>query len=158
YQELKDRIAQLEKQLNPDRKTPYACKLHAVVEGDTVRVLADLYFQVEQPRSSTLLGFKGTVLGDAKLRPQGSDGPWQMAMVERNKDEGYAVQVDKPGDYQLILELKLPVAGGGAGPGAERGFDLFLPGAAVTTLTLQLPEAVHEMRWNKTTEKLPADQ
>ena len=35
----------------------------------------------------------------------------------------------------------------------SRGFDLGLPGAAVTTLNLELPAAVKELRYNDTLEK-----
>jgi hypothetical protein len=159
YKELKDRIAQLEKQNKGDRKSPYACKLNAAIDGDTVRLVADLYFQTDQPRSLVPIGLRGTLLSDAKLRLQGTDGPWQMAAVDPAPD-GYVVQVEKPGDYQLVVELRfaLTTSGSAGGPGAERSFDLALPGAALTTLSLELPESVRELRWNKTTEKLAADQ
>src|SRR5207248_1675230 len=55
-------------------------------------------------------------------------------------------------------EFRLPLSSGvgAAGPGAERGFDLALPGSAVTTLTLDLPESVRELRWNKANAEKPA--
>jgi len=151
HQELMDRIAHLEKQLKVDRKAPHACKLSATVEGDRVRVFADLHFHSDQPRTTVWLGFRGAELSEAKIRPQGGDAPWQPAIVEVGA-EGYQVRADKAGDYQMIVELRVPLASnipGSPAPGAERSFDLALPGAAVTTLTLDLPDAVKELRWNK---------
>src|SRR5262245_6848206 len=45
YQELTDKIATLEKLVKGDRKTPFACKMTATVEGETVRVVATLHGQ-----------------------------------------------------------------------------------------------------------------
>ena len=41
----------------------------------------------------------------------------------------------------MVLEFRLPLGSGVGGPGprAERGFELALPGSAVTTLTLDVP-------------------
>jgi hypothetical protein len=160
YKDMTDRLAQLEKQIKTERKGPHACKLNAFVEGDAVRVVADLYFQTEQPRSSVLLGFKGTQLNEVKVRLQGQRSPWQVPMLDQLADGSYVVQVEKVGDYQLTIELRVPLASasGVVGPGADRSFDLALPGAAVTTLALELAEPVRELRWNKTTEKLPSEQ
>ena len=71
-------------------------------------------------------------------------------------EDGFFVRVDKEGTHQLVLNVKLPVsfkratlaAGGG-----ERGFDLGLPGAAVTTLALDLPASVKEIHCNDVLEK-----
>jgi hypothetical protein len=157
YQDLMERIDKLEKQLKVERKTPHACKLTGTVEGDTVRVLAELHFQIEQPHTSVLAGFRGAQLSDAKIRSTGGDAAWQPAVIDVGP-EGYQVQVDKAGDYQLIVELRVPLASSNPGtpsPGAERSFDLALPSAAVTTLTLDLPESVKELRWNKTNVEKP---
>ena len=64
-----------------------------------------------------------------------------------------AIRVIRPGKYNVALVLKVPVGlKRAAGPG-ERGFDLGLPGAAVTTLSLKLPRSVREIRWNGNVEK-----
>jgi hypothetical protein len=71
-------------------------------------------------------------------------------------EEGYLVKVNQEGAHRLTLNLKVPVAfkrpvvSGGRG---ERGFDLGMPGTAVTTLALDLPAGVKEVRWNDTLEK-----
>ena len=49
--------------------------------------------------------------------------------------DGFQVQVDKPGDYQVSLDLSLPLA---QRPGG-RGLELDLPRAVVTTLEMDLP-------------------
>jgi hypothetical protein len=156
HQDLMDRLAQLEKLIKGDRKTPHNCKLSGTVEGETVRVVAELHFHVEQPRTAVLAGFRDAQLSEAKIRPQGSD-TWQPAIVDVGA-EGYQIQIDKPGDYQVVVELRVPLASanpGAAAPGTERSFVLALPGAAVTTLTLEMPEPVKELRWNKTNVEKP---
>ena len=157
HQDLMDRIANLEKSAKADRKTAHTCKLSAVVEGDNVRIVADLYFQTDQPKTNVLAGFRGAPLSEAKMRAQGGKGAWQQAVVDVGPD-GYVVHVDKAGDYQMVVEMRVPltaVAPGTPAPGAERSFDLILPGAAVTTLNLELPEAVKELRWNKSNIEKP---
>jgi hypothetical protein len=157
HQALMDRIAQLEKKVNGDRKTPHACKLQSTVVGDMVRLTAELHFHVEQPRTIVLAGFRGAQLSAAKIRPQGSNAAWQPAIVDLGTD-GYQVQVDLPGDYVVIVESRVALAGNAPGtpaPGTERSFELTLPGAAVTTLSLELPEAVKELRWNKNNVEKP---
>jgi hypothetical protein len=154
HQELMDRLALLEKQVKGERKTPYNCKMTATVEGDVVRLVAELTLQIEQPRGTVLVGFRGTQLSNADLGPRDSKGPLLPAQIDLAAD-GYVVQADKAGDYRLLLELKVPITSGTAG---ERGFELALPGAAVTTLNLELPEPVKEVRWNKiNVERPPRD-
>ena len=66
--------------------------------------------------------------------------------------------IEKPGDYQVVVELRVPLAiaePGAAAPGTERSFILAMPGAAVTTLTLDIPEPVKELRWNKNNVEKP---
>jgi hypothetical protein len=161
YQELVDRISSLEKQIKAERKSPHACNLTATVEADSVRVTAEMAFQTEQPHAAVSIGFRGTQLSEAKIRAAyggGSEtGTWQPAAVEAGPD-GYVVQVEKAGDHRMIVEARLPLAGGGRmpAPGIERSFDLGLPGAAVTTLTLDLPLPVKELRWNKTNIEKPS--
>src|SRR4051794_8903278 len=118
HQELMDRIAQLEKQVKVERKSPYACKVLATVVGETLRVKAELHFQVDQPRADVFVGFRGAQLTEAKIRgklakpesfwPQSNDG-WQPANIDLGAD-GYVVQADQAGDYQMLIELRLPLA------------------------------------------------
>jgi hypothetical protein len=146
HQEMMDKIAQLEKQLKGERRTPHTCKLRAVVEGDTVHVTCELYFQTDANRTPVFVGFKGTQFAEARIRQANRREPGDPAVLDLVAD-GYVVQPDKAGDYVLVLDLRVPLTGGSAG--TERSFDLGLPGAAVTTLKLDLPDAVKEVRWNK---------
>ncbi len=161
HQELMNRIAQLEKQLNGDRKPPHTCILQASVEGDAVRMRANLHFQVEHARTNVLIGFRGAQLSEATIRPSGEGKTWQPALIDAGAD-GYAVLAESPGEYDLQVQLRVPLARSNAGaraPAAERSFELALPGAAVTTMKLDLPEPVKELRWNKTNvENPPAPQ
>src|SRR5581483_6224136 len=71
-------------------------------------------------------------------------------------DEGLVVKVDKEGVHKMRLSLKVPVSlrrSGVPAAGTERGFELGLPGAAVTTLALEVPESVKEIRWNESLAK-----
>jgi hypothetical protein len=157
HQELMERIAALEKKEKGDRKTPYQCRMTGTVEGATVRLVAELSLQADQPRSSIIVGFRGTQLAEARVRPRESDNAWQPAVMDLGAD-GYTVTVDKAGDYVLNLEVRLPLSNGPGGPvpGVERGFEVALPGAAVTTLALELAAAVKEVRWNGTNIEKPA--
>jgi hypothetical protein len=152
YQEITDRLALLEKQVKGERKGPYQCRLTAVVEGEVVRISAEVSLQTDLPRSIVPIGFRGTQLSEARLRPRDAENAWQPALVDLTA-EGYTVTVEKAGDYQLSVELKIPLS---IGPGPARGFDLALPGAAVTTLSLDLPAPVREVRWNKVNVEKPA--
>lgn len=149
YQELLEQLQALKKQLKSERLLPSACKLSGRVEGDFAVLRAEFTFATELPRSTVLLGLQGSHLTDEGELDR------QAPHLEF-ADDGFVVRVDKEGTHQLVLHLKIPVGlkrTGGPGSAAERGFDLGLPGAAVTTLTLELPAAVKEIRWNDNLEK-----
>jgi len=149
YSAMQARIAALEKKLKEEKKYPHSCKLSGNVEGDHVFLQADFAFNTDIPQRTVVLGLQGGNLtdeGDLDRQPAALDyGP-----------EGYTVQVEKPGVHQLTLKLKVPVGvkrtttPGGA---SERGFELGLPGAAVTLLSLEVAAAVKELRWNERLEK-----
>ncbi len=146
YQRLTDRLAQLERLLKGERKPPSSCKLRATVEGDFVQLQADFAFQTTEPRTAVLLGLRGAQLTDGRLR-QG-EGEGNLPLLEHGPT-GYSVLVEKAGEYQLTLNLRLPLTFAAA----ERGFDLALPGAAATSLALELPYAVKEIRCNKVAQR-----
>src|SRR5207253_1249684 len=132
-----------------EKKTPHACKLVGKAEGDSVALEAEFVFSTEKPHTTVVLGLQGAHLTkEARL-----DG--QLPALDFG-DEGFVVKVETPGDHHLLLSLEAPlgVRRSGAAAGVpERGFDLGLPGAAVTTVTLDLPMAVKEVRWNENAEK-----
>jgi hypothetical protein len=66
------------------------------------------------------------------------------------------VHAEKPGEHVLILRFQVSVSArttSAASDVPERGFELGLPGAAVTLLTLDLPAGVRELHWNEFTER-----
>ncbi|GEM_PF-2508957 len=138
YRELKDRVRALEQQLKGAKATPHSCKLTGKLEGDYVALRAEFTFATQQPKTAVFLGLQGAHLVEGELDkhlPQLDYG-----------DDGFVVRVDKEGNHQLTLNLKVPVGlKRGAGPAAERTFDLGLPGAPVTTLSLELPAAIKEV-------------
>jgi len=151
YQKLQERLAFLEKQLKSEKKTAHACKLTGRLEGDFVVLRAEFAFTTEQPDTAVFLGLLGAHLTDEGELDR------RVPLLEFG-DEGLFVKVEKEGTHQLALNLKAPVsfkrsvATTPVGSG-ERSFDLGLPGAAVTTLALDLPSGVKEVRWNDTLEK-----
>jgi len=158
FQEMMQRISALERQIKAEKKLPHVCKLTGRLDGDVVRLQAEYKFTTERPRTAVFLGGQGAVITEAKLgsQPGSSDGP--LPFLEPG-DNGYSVQVEQAGEHVLTLQLQLPVivrATPTAGGGAERGFELGLPGAAVTLLTLDLPPAVKELQWNEFTERQPS--
>lgn len=149
YKKLLDTKEQLDKLIKFDKKTAHACKLTGRLEGDFILVRAVFAFTTEQPRTTVVLGLQG-----AHLMDEGDlDGKLPLLDIG---EEGFLLRVDKEGTHQLTLNLKAavsfkrPTTPSGSG---ERGFDLGLPGAAVTTLALDLPAGVKEIRWNDILEK-----
>jgi hypothetical protein len=158
FQELMDRISALERQVKADKKLPSICRLTGRLDGDVVRLQAEYRFTTERPGVSVFLGGQGAVITEATWGEHGTKtrgGNPEVPFLEPG-DNGYSVQVDRPGEYVLNLRFQLPVqvrASPLIGNIPERGFELGLPGAAVTLLTLTLPPAVKELRWNEFTEK-----
>lgn len=156
--ELRERVSQLERQLSAEKKLPHACKMAGVVEGNAVQIRAEFIFETDDPRTKVLVCCKGAQIADANLKTGENDAMGRFPFLD-STNEGYEVHVPKAGQHHLTLQLRVPVAlGGVVSPlgGGERSFELGLPGAAVSTLTLQLPEAVRELRWNKQVEKSQA--
>src|SRR5207249_1984548 len=134
-----------------DKKTVHACKLSGRLEGDFALLRAEFAFSTEQPWTTIVLGLQGAHLTDEGELDR------QIPLLDLG-DDGFLVKVEKEGTHQLTLHLKVPVifkrtAALATGGNGERGFDLGLPGAAVTTLALDLPAGVKEVRWNETPEK-----
>jgi hypothetical protein len=148
FQALMDEIQTLKAKVKREQEVPYSCKLSGEVKGDFAYLRAEFGIAVEAAKTPVFLGLKG-----ANLTDEGElDG--QPPVLESGP-EGFTVRVDKKGTQVLVLKLKVPVGvRRSATSGGERGFELGLPGAAVTTLALELPGAVKEVRWNDHVEKL----
>jgi hypothetical protein len=136
YRELQDQIEKLKAQvaqLTADRPVaPSTCQLAGKVEGDLVNLKAQFVFATERPNVAVYLA-----CGQAQIaNPTIDDRPAQI----RYETDGWAVQVDKPGDHRLTLDLALKLQPRAVG----RGLELDLPRAASTSLELDLPPQVKE--------------
>jgi hypothetical protein len=151
YQKLKDRITELEKKLKPARPlSPSTCRLKVLgpLENDSVRVDAEFKFKTKGKIGHIALGCQGGNPTRAEL-----DG--QETLLEED-EEGYAIHVEQgdqgKSEHVLTLELNPSVATrgkNGPGEGNDRGFEVSLPRAALTTLELErMPAGVGEVRCN----------
>jgi hypothetical protein len=152
YRKLTERIAELERRLRPQKAlTPSTCKLRLVglLDGDSARVEAEFKFKAEPKATRVALGCRG-----ASPRKPELDG--KEVLLETG-DDGFAVRVDKDNrsEHVLTLELTVPVGPRGIGllgGGNDRGLEMSLPRAAVTTFQLErLPDGVSEVRCNAQT-------
>jgi hypothetical protein len=140
YQELLDENARLREQLAPKKPlSPSRCVLRGKVEGNVALLTAQFDFVTEKPDTLVALACGQGLATAAALdgrtplfKPDGADPA----------TDGFVVQVDKPGEHQLTLDLVVRLNGRGAGQGIE----LSLPRAAVTTLELELPPGVKDVR------------
>lgn len=147
YQSLLERVRALEKKLKQTRKLTHSCKLVGKLDGEFVALRAEFTFSTELPRTTVLLGLQGAHLIDEGELDR------EPAALEFTAEDGFHVRVDKPGNHHLVVNLRAPVERKKAAGGAERGFKIELPGAAVTSLALELPGRVRELRWNGNLEK-----
>jgi hypothetical protein len=154
YRDLEERISALQRQLKPEKRPPSVCKLAGRLDGDVVRLQADFRFVTDQPKAVVFLGCQGAVFTEAKLDPSPADPDGRLPLWEP-VDNGYAVRVPQAGEHALTVQLQVPVGVPAAPPGGgpRRGFELGLPGAAVTVLSLELPPAINDLHWNEYVEK-----
>jgi hypothetical protein len=136
YKELQEQIEKLKAQvaqLSAEKPVaPSTCKLTGKVEGDRAHLKAQFVFVTDRPNVGVFLA-----CGQAQIdNPRLDDRPAQI----RYEAEGYTVQVDRPGDHRLSLDLTLKLLPRNAG----RGLELDLPRAAGTALELDLPNDVKE--------------
>ena len=111
------------------------------LEDAFVLVRAEVKFQVRELPAVVPLGLQpAAVVEGGELDPQNFD----LCVG----DNGYYLKAYRAGAGKLTLNLKVPVgprrtARGGSD---ERGFNLALPGAVITSLTLDLPQNIKEIR------------
>jgi hypothetical protein len=136
YQALLDEIERLKAAAKSKPAAPARCRVKGKVEGGLA--VLQVQFDFHTDRSDALVALAcgparatGAQLGDGRT-PVLSGG-----------DDGFTVQVDKPGDYTLTLDLVLPTAVRAEG---RRGVELDLPRAVVTQLELELPADVRGLR------------
>ena len=129
YQELLDEIARL-KANAAKAASPTSCMLDkGRIENGFVIFTARFKFHADRADAVFALA-----CGQAKaLAAQQQDGRTPMLSSDAN---GFLVRVDKPGDYEVSLDLSVPLAQRADG---SRGFELDLPRAVVTHLEMDLP-------------------
>jgi hypothetical protein len=141
YQELMDRIEQLQRQLEQLQRKPVpptVCKLTGLLVRDVVNLTVEFEFETRQPGTLIALGCPQAAATSARLDNH-------LPILLPPGEEGYVVQVDTPGVHHLVLEGRLAVSA----EGAERRIKLGLPRAAITTLELAgLPDSVKKVRVN----------
>lgn len=129
---LRNELSRVQAEAKPLR--PSYCKLSGKVDADVVRLT--LHYRFRTDKANTIVA-----LGCPQAQPTGALLDGKTAYL-RWSDNGFQVQVEKPGDKELTLELQM----GLFTRGNERGFDLDLPYCATTVLDLQLPEQVRGLR------------
>jgi hypothetical protein len=145
YQKLLDEIARLRDQGRLKKAVaPSRCQLKGKIEGRAAALQAQFDFVTERPDTAVTLACGQAFLGNATL-----DG---HTPVFRPEVDSFTVQVDKPGEHQVILDLMVPLSERGpavrpardGGPGWQ-GLELALPRAAVTTIEMDLPGGTREV-------------
>jgi hypothetical protein len=136
YQKLLDQAAQLRAATNPDKPAvPSVCRLTGQVKDNLVLLKVQFEFPTSRPNTTVALGCT-----QGKGKAIALDG--KTPLCQFSTEDGYVIQVEKPGDHQVTLELEV----GLVGKGAERGFDLDLPRSPITSLDLDLGDpAVKEV-------------
>jgi hypothetical protein len=132
YRKLRERIEQLSKAATPEKpELPSECHVGGSAETrggqEAARLTAVFSFRAAPPKTRFALGLR-----DAKVAAATADDKGGFTLLLPRGDEGYGVQFDGPGPHRLTLEVEVPVTA--RGKGAERGFSLDLPGAAITTV------------------------
>lgn len=135
YQALVEKAEQLKKNRETARPmAPSMCHIRGRVmaKGDRpyAQLTLDYAFRTIQSRTSVFLGGQRAYLMAARM------GEGGLPLLEATAD-GLTVLVDTPGEHRLTLEMEIPVTAKGGK--AEIGFDLGLPRAAITTLSLEPP-------------------
>jgi hypothetical protein len=143
YQDLMDELARLREQVKPGKPlAPSFCDITGQVDGELARLHVNFRFRTERDNLRVALGCAAGNPTDAKL-----DG--QLPNFTKTSDNGFVVQVDKAGKHEFQLDLELAVVA----KENERALSLDLPGAAVTTFALDLPEGVTAARVGPDTMK-----
>ncbi len=146
YKKLLDAAAEAKRLAAPDKpEPPSVCRLSGKIETrgthEVAALRVEFQFRTTTPRATVLLGLQkgkpvAATIDDGKL----------AVLMPIKEDEGFAVQVDAPGEHRVTVDLEAPVAARGP-KGGERGVELGLPGAAITTVErLALPAGITRAR------------
>lgn len=131
-------------------RTPSKCALKGEVSGNLVVLRATFDFETDRPGTLVRLA-----CGQGTAKAVSLDGRTPALISEargtaKGAEASFVVEVDKPGDHTLLLDLAVPVA---SRPGGV-GFTLDLPRAAITSLDLTLPASSRDVKLDG---KSPAD-
>jgi hypothetical protein len=147
YRALQNRIEELERRLKPDRPvSPSTCKLKVIgpVQEDLVNLRVEFQFKPKYKDTLIALGCQGT-------NPKRADLDGKETLLQDTED-GLVIQAEA-GEHTLVLELEVsvvPLRTVFLGGGADWGFKIDLPRAALTTLEFeQFPGQVKEIRCNE---------
>jgi hypothetical protein len=135
YQDMRDEIAQAKTKGQPEETVPSECKLIGKVDGDVVRFQAEFKFATDRDREQVLLACR---MGQPTAVALDGSLP-----IVHPTGRGLVVLVEKKGEHVAKLDLEVNIAAKGD-RASERGFELDLPGAAVTNLELTVPDSVTE--------------
>jgi hypothetical protein len=140
YQELLDQIEKLKKEIeNPKSENalpPTRCVLRGKVGADAVCLEAEFAGTVDH--ADTLVSLACSQAGVSSAVTDG-----RLAQIRRSNAGGFLVRIDKAGEYQVKLDLLVPLIGR---EGNGRGFELTLPRAVITQLELDLPANCTDVR------------
>jgi hypothetical protein len=143
FQEIMDELARLREQVKPAKPlAPSFCNVSGQVDGEIVRLHILFKFRTERDQQRVALGCAAGNPTNAKLDEQ-------LPNFSKTTESGFVVQVEKAGEHKFQLELEVAVVV----KEAERSFVLELPGAAVTSLELDLPDGVKTARVGSDTMK-----
>jgi hypothetical protein len=142
YEEMRAELARLRALLErPETIPPSKCLLKGKVEGNLVQIQAQFEFVTDRPRVVVSLA-----CGQAHALGVALDGRTPQLLgggrLPGGEPEGFSVQVEKPGEHQLTLDLALPLEARPGGP----GLTLDLPRAASTRLEIDLPGGTRDVR------------
>ncbi len=136
YLELLDEIARLKRLLQAEKPTaPSSCHLKGKVEDNAVVLQARFDVVTDRPSALVALACPQAWVTSASI-----DG--QTPLLRFDAD-GFLVQIEKTGQHHVVLDLTVPLPARG---GESRGFELTLPRAAITSLELDLPAHVKDVR------------
>ncbi len=146
YRRLVEAAEQSKRPAAPDRpEVPSVCRIGGRVESRGSHEIASLRvsyaFRTTVPRTVVQLGLQkgkptAARLGDGKL----------PVLLPGKEDEGLAALIDGVGEHALTVDIEVPLTSRGS-KGGERGFELGLPGAAITAIEkLELPDGAARVR------------
>ncbi len=145
YKALTDELERLKRlSARPGPRRPSSCSIKGKVEGNLVLFTAQFEFVTEKADEAVRLGcglaqatgvsLDGRTPNLRRPVPEKGDG--------KDEPEGFVVGIDKPGDHILTLDLVMALSS----KPSTQGIFLDLPRVAVTTIDLELPVGVRDVR------------